>query len=201
MSCDVTSPISTNQICEVGIFKPRCANFQGNTLNDWLKWLAEKECEIDWSSDFNLEELKVLASKTEVTEPTKKQFFEILVGAINEMNERGDTDCCTESIGDLTAGSGWTLASAKVYKRGSVITLQGNATGGNVGNPITTLPEGYRPTSTLTFPVAHEFTPTTTYFVFLRIATTGSVTLFFTGSGPSGASSKVYLDGISFFIY
>ena len=49
-NCSVTNPISSNQVTEVGLLKPKCATFNGNSLNDWLKWLAEKECEIDWKS-------------------------------------------------------------------------------------------------------------------------------------------------------
>lgn len=44
MECQVTEPLSSNQIIEVGLRKPKCFDFENNTLNDWLKFISEELC-------------------------------------------------------------------------------------------------------------------------------------------------------------
>lgn len=153
-----TDPISSNQVVEVGLFKPKCLDFAGNSLNDWLKFLAEEICCI----------------KTELSNP---------------------------EIIDLAVGSDWTIVrQPKMYKKGNFIQLSGEVTGGKTGNVICTLP--FTPTTKRVFPIAHEFTPTTTYNVFLKIDVDRTVKLYFTGTAPSvtTTSSKLYLDNVSFFV-
>lgn len=44
MECQVTDPISSNQVIEVGVRKPKCFDFKDNSLNDWLKFIATELC-------------------------------------------------------------------------------------------------------------------------------------------------------------
>lgn len=80
-SCNHTNPISTNQVLDVGVLKPRCAKFNGNTLNDWLKWLSEEQCKIDWST-FDLSCLQSLLQTPTVCDQGAKEVIETLIQAI-----------------------------------------------------------------------------------------------------------------------
>ena len=149
----VTEPISSNQVIEVGLRKPRCFDFEGNTLNDWLKEISEKLC------------------------------------------CQEDT---LDSVQDLVVGTGWTIVrQPKLLKKGKLYHLSGELTGGNVSSTILTLPMSIPEKRVVN--LAHEF-PGTTYKVFLKIEVDQTVKLYFTGTAPTGESSKLYLDGISFFI-
>lgn len=196
MNCNPITPISSNSVIEVGLLKPACASFQGNTLNDWLKWLAEKQCEVDYSS-FNLSCL----TSAEICDQNEKKVIQQIIDSLCELNANKES-IYTEEISDLTMNSGWTATrTAKVYRRGKLVHLSGLVTGGNVGNSITTLPAGYKPSDDLIFPITHAFAPSASRNVFLKVKSDGNVILYFTGTAPTGSSSDVYLDGISFFIY
>jgi len=151
MDC-TTQPLTTNQVLEVGLRKPKCFDFEGNTLNDWLKYLAETICELQ------------------------------------------GTDC---SIQDLTVNSNWTvIRQPKVLKKGNLIHLSGEVDAGDVSTVILSLP--FSIPEKRVVPLAHGFRGTT-YKVYLKIDTDRTLRLFFTGTAPTGASSKLYLDGVSFF--
>lgn len=151
MDC-TTQLISSNQVIEVGLRKPKCFDFEGNTLNDWLKELSERLCCIEGTQD---------------------------------------------SVKDLTVASTWTIIKQpKILQKGKVFYLSGCVQGGNITSTICTLP--FEVPERMIVPIAHEFTGTT-YRVFLKIDTDRSVKLYFTGTAPGGASSKLYLDGVSFF--
>lgn len=150
-SC-TTQPLTTNQIIEVGLRKPKCFDFEGNTLNDWLKNISERIC-------------------------------------------------CEEShediVTDLAVNSTWSVVrQPKLLQKGKLFHLSGEIQGGNVSSIMFSLPINVPEKRIVS--VSHEFTGTT-YNVFLKIDTDRSVRLYFTGTAPTGASSKLYLDGISFF--
>jgi hypothetical protein len=156
MECQTSDPISSNQIVEVGLRKPKCVSFSDNTLNDWLKWIVESICCLK--------------------------------------------DDCEETVVDLVVGSSWdTVRQPKMYKKGNYVQLSGEVTGGDVNSVIMTLP--FTPTHRWIVPLAHEFDPAdlTDYQVFLKIDVDRSVKLYFTGTAPTGISSKLYLDGVSLF--
>lgn len=77
----ITAPISSNQVTEVGLLKPKCATFKGNTLNDWLKWIAEEQCKVDWSK-FDLTCLQSLIQEPPLCEQDTQQVIESLIQAI-----------------------------------------------------------------------------------------------------------------------
>jgi hypothetical protein len=77
----ITAPISSNQVTEVGLLKPACATFKGNTLNDWLKWLAENQCEVDWSK-FDLTCLQSLLQTPPTCEQGVQEVIDSLIQAI-----------------------------------------------------------------------------------------------------------------------
>lgn len=149
----ITNMISTNQVIEVGIRKPKCFDFEGNELNDWLKFIAEEMCCL--------------------------------------MNNQ-----CV--IKDLAINSNWTIVrQPKILQTNKVFHLSGEIQGGDVESTICILP--VEVTERRIVPIAHEFTETT-YKVFLKIDVDKTVKLYFTGTAPTGASSKLYLDGVSFFV-
>jgi len=189
--CDnPTNPISTNQVIDVGVLKPRCANFCGNTLNDWLQWLAESNCEVDWTQ-FDLSKI----TSNVIIEQTQKEVITQIIEAISLI--KGDA----EKTISVSVNANWSATRGiKVRKKGSLVLLSGLVTGGTVTNAICTLPSDLRPTSDLVVSVANEFAPSALYNVFLKIKTNGDVILFFTGSGYATTSPNVYLDGVSFFL-
>ena len=150
-----TSPVSTNQVVEVGMRKPKCLTFKENTLNAWLKFLAEEVC--------------------------------CLIDAVKE------------SVTELTINTDWTVdRTVKLFKKGNLVQLSGEVSGGDVSTSIFTFP--YEIKSKKVVPIAHLFTPSATYNVFLKIDTDRSVKLYFTGTAPTGTSSKLFLDNVSFFL-
>lgn len=155
MECQITDPYTTNQIVEVGVRKPKCFTFTGNTLNDWLKFIANEYC------------------------------------AIQDNNK--------EEVIDLVVNSSWDIyRQPQLYKRGNFVKLTGEVGGGDVGSTILTLP--FTPPYKTIHVIAHEFSPTTSYTVYVKVDVDRSVKLYFTGTAPVGASSKLYLDSISFLL-
>lgn len=155
MECQVTEPLSSNQIIEVGLRKAKCLDFDGNTLNDWLKFLSEELCCL------------------------KTNFEETIIEPVVQSN--------------------WTIyRQPKLYKQGNLYKMSGEVGGGDVSSTIFSLP--FTPTQTQIFPIAHEFAATAAYRVYVRIAVDRTVKLYFVGTAPTGASSKLYLDNISFFV-
>lgn len=157
MECQTTDPISSNQVIEVGLRKVRCMDFDDNTLNDWLKWLADEVCCL-------------------------KNDFE------------------TETI-ELQVLSNWDIyRQPKLHRQGNFYKISGEVGGGDMSTTIFNLP--FTPSHTMVFPIAHEFTPSNLadFQPFIRIGVDRTVKLYFTGTAPTGASSKLYLDNISFFI-
>jgi len=150
-----TNPVSTNQVIEVGVRKPKCFDFDGNSLNNWLSYIAEQICCI--------------------------------------LNDNKET------VENITVNSNWSVdRPVKLYKRGNFVQLSGEVLSGDVSTSIFTFP--YSITSRKIVPLAHAFTPTDTYRVYLKIDTDKSVKLYFVGTAPTGASSKLFLDGVSFFL-
>lgn len=150
-----TNPISSNQVIEVGLRKPKCFRFTGNSLNDWLKFMSEKICNF--------------------------------------------LDSNEESVENISINSTWTMdREVKLYKRGNFYHLSGEVSGGDVSTSIFTFP--YEIKSRRIVPISHLFNPTVDYNVFLKIDVDKTVKLYFTGTAPTGASSKLFLDGVSFFV-
>lgn len=199
--CDtnVSNPISTNQICEVGILAPDCLNLCGNTLNDWLKALAEKQCECDWAN-FDLSPISDLIAQ-EPTTITECVVANALVEAINSLQTDVE-DCCEEVLYNLSEEDWTPSRPLRALKKGKYVVLTGAAVA-NVSytSDIANLPSDLYPSTNLYIPVAHDFAPSSSYNVFLRILPTGEIRLYFTGSAPSyGTARTVYLDGVTFFL-
>jgi len=87
-------------------------------------------------------------------------------------------------------------------KKGKYVTLTGAAVADvSYTSTIANLPSALFPSTNLYIPVAHDFAPSNTYNVFLRILPTGEIKLYFTGSAPAyGTARTVYLDGVTFFL-
>lgn len=102
-SCNPSSPISSNQVTEVGLYKPRCADFQGNTLNDWLKWLADQQCKTDWNS-FDLTCLMpYLQTPLDLCEKTEKTVIAAIIqGLCKALDTTTAENCCGELTTALT---------------------------------------------------------------------------------------------------
>lgn len=194
---NVTNPISSNQVIEVGIKKPKCFTFSGNTLNDWLYWIASKQCEIDWTK-FELSGLQSLLPVVNTNTQTEKYVIQTLIDSINALKELDSS----ESRETVETEHSWVASqSVQVLKKGSTVFLKGIVDGGNVANSICTLPVGYRPAYTIYIPIYHENSFATTYFIYLKITSSGVVSVAFRGTSPSITSSQaIYFDGISFFV-
>lgn len=198
--CDstISNPISSNQVCEVDLLQPKCM-CTGNTLNDWLKWLAEKQCECDWEN-FDLSPISGLLEQ-EPTDITQCVVAESLVEAVSTLEGQME-DCCEEVLYNIPEED-WTPTRAiRALKKGKYVVLTGAAQA-NVSYTATiaNLPSDLYPSTNLQFPIAHDFSPSADYNIFLRILTTGEIKLSFTGTAPTyGAARTVYLDGVTFFL-
>ena len=67
MDC-TTQPLTTNQVIEVGLRKPKCFDFEGNTLNDWLKEISERLC-CNESTQDSIKDLTVASTWTIIKQP------------------------------------------------------------------------------------------------------------------------------------
>lgn len=199
--CDssVSNPISTNQVCEVGILVPDCLCLEGNTLNDLLKAISERMCECNWA-EFDLSPIQDLLQE-EATQVTECVVANALVEAVSNLQDEVE-ECCEEVLYNL-AEEDWTPSRPlRALKKGKYVVLTGAAVA-NVSytSDIANLPSALFPSTNLYIPVAHDFAPSDTYNVFLRILPTGEIRLYFTGSAPAyGAARTVYLDGVTFFL-
>lgn len=200
LNCQVTNPLTSTQVIEVGLLKPRCATFQGNTLNDWLKWLAEKHCEIDWSK-IDLTCIKeYLDTCDDCTQDQKVVINTIIQGVCKALESQAE--CCIELIKPISPVGTWSIVrSPKYLKRGSVITMTGAVqSSGNYPTVMFNLPVGDRPSTDIIMPVSTNFSPSSSFKIDLKIAANGDVSLQFTGITPSFTTAQiVYLDGITFF--
>lgn len=195
----VSDPISSNQVVDVNLLKPSCADFCGNTLNDWLKWLADKQCEFDLS-DTDLESIKELLEQ-EPTDINIQTIINSVIEAISNLYNL-QQECCDQEEYQLVADEWTEVRTLRALRDGRQVTLTGSATAstGYTGVICTIDPE-ITPSFNLTIPLAHDFAPTTDFNVFLRVLVTGEIRLQFTGTTPSGGSSRtIYLDGVSYFL-
>lgn len=201
-SNNVTNPLSTNQIVEVGIVKPRCfPSGCGNTLNDWLKWLSGKQCEIDWAT-FDLSCIKPFIDSCNNCEQTEKVVITTLIEGLCVALSNTSNSCCEETTVDLVASAGWTaIKTPRARKSGNRVTLTGSFQATSYTGTITNLPSGFLPTTELIVPIAHEFAPSAAVNIFLKIRNTGEILLYFNGTTPtSGSTRTIYLDGVTFFL-
>lgn len=199
MSC-VTNPISSNQITDITILPPDCLGLcSSSDLNDWLKAISEKLCECNYEN-FDLSPIQSLLQQ-EPTNLTQCVILESLVEAIETLNTNQE-QCCEEveySIPEVD----WTpTRPLRALRKGRQVTLTGSAQA-NISYTavIAQLPDDLIPSTNLYIPIVHEFAPSSSYNVFLRILPNGELRLYFTGSAPSyTASRSIYLDGVTFFL-
>lgn len=203
MPCDcdasISNPINSNQICEVDILAPDCLCLEDNSLNSWLKALAEKQCECAWES-FDLSGIQSLMEQ-EPTILNQCTITQSLVEAVETLKEQTDT-CCEEVEYPLTELD-WTVTrTIRALRKGRMVILTG-ALQANVSYTadIIQLPTELYPSTNLFMPIANDFAPSASYNVQLRILPTGVIKLNFNGSAPSyGSARTVYIDGVTFFL-
>lgn len=201
----ITAPISSNQVTEVGLLKPKCATFNGNSLNDWLKWLAEKECEIDWKS-LDLTCLQDLLVEKDYCEQTQKKVIESIIKAICAVSTTQTTPSApagpSENIENISTENAWVATQQiRVYKRERQVMLSGIITSGNVNSTMFILPAEFRPAYTIKLPIITNNAFANNYEASLQITTGGVVSLSFKGTIPViNSSSSIFLDGITYFI-
>jgi hypothetical protein len=200
--CNPTAPISTNQVMDVGLLKPRCATFSGNTLNDWIKWLAEEQCKVDWTS-FDLTCLRAILQEKTYCEQTQKEVIQTILDAICTLSTRVDAlPDEDETVESLVLENDWVaVQTARVVKKGNLVLLRGVIDTGGVSTTITTLPLEFRPSYTLRLPVRTLNTYSSAYEESIQITSGGVVTLAYKGVSPVIASSQsIFLDGICFYV-
>lgn len=199
----MTNPLTSTQVIEVGLLKPRCAKFQGNTLNDWLKWLAEKHCEIDWSK-IDLTCIKEYLDTCDDCIQDQKVVINTLVQGVCKALQ-SQAECCLESEKNINLKGTWSSVSLprepKYLKRGRLIIMRGAIQiESDYTSVMFTLPLGDRPKTEFIMPVSTSFPQSNAYKIDLRIGDNGDVNLLFTGTPPApGTTRIIYLDGITFF--
>lgn len=200
MSCNnICDPINSNQVVDVDLLKPKCADFCGNTLNDWIKWLAEKQCEFVWS-DVDLSVIQDLIEK-EPTVVNLMTIIESLLESVTNLNTQLQ-ECCTQEEYQLVPEEWTEVRTLRALRDGRKVTLTGSAmANSSYTGVICTIDPDIIPAANLEVPLAHDFAPSASYTVFLRILVTGEIKLVFNGSTPSsGTMRTIYLDGVSYFL-
>lgn len=197
--CPVSDPILSSQVTDVDLRMPKCMDTCDNSLNGWLKWLAEKQCECDWEN-FNLEPLQPLLNQVPC-DITLCTIVDSIVEAIETLNTNQET-CCEETEYSVPENDWTVVEPIKALRKGRMITLTGTMRATtSYTDTIATLPSAIVPSGIKRFPIAHNFAPSATYNVFLRISSSGEIDLYFTGVAPAYSSEYlIYLDGVTFFI-
>ena len=199
--CDstISNPISSSQVCDVDILVPDCLCVKDTSLNSLLKAMADKICECIWA-DFDLSPIQDLLEQ-EPTDITQCVILESLIEAVSTLNSNVE-ECCEEQLYSI-AEEDWTPSRPlRALRKGKYVILTGAAQA-NVSytSDIANLHSDLWPSTNLYIPIAHDFAPSASYNVFLRILPTGELKLHFGGSAPDyGAARTIYLDGVSFFL-
>lgn len=184
------SSFSTNDIIEVGIPKPRCFTFCGNTLNDWLKEIGDRLCETDWST-LDISCLKDYLEDGSLEDQTLEVIVQHLIDATCALIDSNASNCCDSTTVTLTLKNSWTSATTTLAtKKDGVVYLQGLVENGS--GVITTLPLAYRPSRDRVIPVA---SPTVTYSVAVLVETNGDISVQTAGD----SAIPIHLD-LSFII-
>lgn len=198
-SCPVSDPILSSQVTDVDLRMPKCMDTCDNSLNGWLKWLAEKQCECDWES-VSLEGIQPLLEQESCDINLCTIVNSLLEATTNLYTEM--QDCCEEVIYPIPEDDWTPTRPLRAFKKGNRITLTGAAQATvSYTADIATLPSNIVPSTNLYIPIAHDFAPSAAYNVFLRILPTGVLKLYITGTAPSyGTARTIYLDGVTFFL-
>jgi hypothetical protein len=203
---NITNPISSNQVTNVNLLKPACADFCGKTLNDWLKWLADQHCKYDWTA-LDLTCLQEITdSCPDCDEGNLKKIIEKMLLAICAVNTKADAivDCCSNNTYYPTLDTRWALVSGsspiKARLNNGVVHLDGQVTSGSSSVQICTLPVDIRPLVTTVVPIATSYPVSDLYKIDLEIRTTGLVIPKITGAAPAWGSYNLYLTGVTYFI-
>lgn len=192
MSDIITNPISSNDVIEVGVAKPKCFTDCGNTLNDWLKWLAYDKCATDWST-IDISGIEDYLNDGDTSDQDLEKVVQKIIDAVNSLIDSNESNCCDTTTEILTLKNSWTSSTqAKATKKNGTVFIQGEVTAGS--GVIATLPLAYRPTRARYIPVACL---DVNYPVYIVVGTNGDLTP--TTAGTIGDVETIYLD-LSFII-
>lgn len=208
MEKNVTNPISSNQVVDVGVKKPRCAKFNGNSLNDWIKWLADEQCCIDWKS-FDMTCLTDYTGDCADCEQDQKKVIKNLNAAVCKLITALTTvvvaDPPLETINVtnpnlLNSWATYTDSHVYVFKQTNRVSMQGLVNLGDSGSTCYILPVGYRPTNDLQF--LGLYSGGTPWLALINVLASGLVQISVPGMTgyPIDIGDYVSLDSISFIV-
>jgi len=181
----ITNPISSNSVVQVDIPKPRCFKECGNSLNDWLKWLAYDKCITDWST-IDVQCLKDFLGNDDCEDIDLEKIITLLIEATCQLVDTSSLNCCNSTTVNLTLENSWTSDNlVRVTKKNGSVWLDGLVSGGS--STITTLPTGYRPSRQRLIPIVCEGISEVGW---LTISTDGEIIV----SAPSEITGDVSLD-------
>lgn len=206
----ITNPISSSQVTKVTLLKPDCLNICGDTLNDWLKALAEKHCEVDWKT-VDTSCLESMYGNLSC-EKDLKSIIELLIDSMCKIEtanqgcggSSSNCNCPDPQEAAVTFYDRWTNVSAlngcRVFLKDNVVYMKGRISGGTILGPLFNIPADFRPAFERRVPFAFAFTPHSgTAHPSLQILPNGNVTIVWAGSSPSTSLlGDVFLDGVSF---
>lgn len=199
-NCYPVNPISSNQVTEVCIPHPRCAPTTLKTLNDWMKWLAEKQCEIDWST-IDLSCINTYVDGCNC-EQTQKVVIETIIKGVCQALSCCDSNSNLEVFYNLTIEDEWESSTANpaiARKQGRSVMLQGKFRRNTNDNaPVIILPTELRPAYNLRFPIATDHTGGP-YSLLIEIQPSGNVMVVFVDANPD-QDSWFHLNGISYIL-
>ncbi len=207
MSSNITNPISSRQVVEVPILKSDCADFCGNDLNSWLKWLMDKQCEYNWKNF----DISCLNTTVQQCDKNLETILKSIVESICTLNltagesQAGGCGCDTD-INTLDLNRGWDNFAAQspaiAQRVGNVVHLKGKISGyGSTLLPIAFITDStFKPSYPRRIPFASTFFAVASRAE-LMIDTDGSINIVWAGLTPSASvPGDIWLDGVSFLI-
>jgi len=206
MSKYITNPISSNQVTEVPILKPDCADFCGRDLNAWLKWLVDQQCKYNWKNF----DISCLDTTIPDCEKDLDTILKVIVENICTLGlTSGDSGCCGECTQDsinLILERGWEdfaiQSPAQAIRDGNIVHLKGRISGnGSTFVPIASIPDiTFRPNYTRRVTFANTFFLSASRAE-LEIGSDGNINIVWSGVTPNvSQTGDIWLDGVSFII-
>lgn len=201
------NPVSSNNVRVDGLMKPDAMKVCDDNLNTWLKWLVDKQGEIDWKTV----DISCLTQYDNICDKNLKTIIELLISRVCALQATlpGDcaanTSCCDIVESNITLLDRWANQNnanpAKATIQNGWVKLSGRINSGSTLNDIMQLPLEATPAFEKQVPFAFAFSlpNINNEHPRLKITTSGVVSMVWSGSTPvSTLNGDIFLDGITY---
>lgn len=201
------NPVSSNNVRVDGLMKPDAMKVCDDNLNTWLKWLVDKQGEIDWKTV----DISCLTQYDNICDKNLKTIIELLISRVCALQTTlpGDcaenTSCCDIVESNITLLDRWgnqnNANPAKATIQNGWVKLSGRINSGSTLLDIMQLPLEATPAFEKQVPFAFSFSLPNNFNEHprLKITTSGVVSMVWSGSSPvSTLNGDIFLDGITY---